>query len=239
MTAVFTYKAPQYKIYNVPIDQRYWIEKAIEAAKNVGYKTALYTDDKNFAQDLNLHELHFISDNYFLWDSFKIYVLENRKNLDYFLCDNDCIFKNRIDFDTNIDIYFDGIETTTFTDIYLPTISQFNKQKLFPEFNFMSLKELGIMNVGLLKINNEVFRNRYVSQWKYFCEALTGVQDLFHKPYLTATITQGLLTLLSSKYKLSQKYFTVNRTISSWPEGNYFYTHFIGHAKIKPATQLI
>ena len=54
MTAVFTYKAPQYKIYNVPIDQRYWIEKAIEAAKNVGYKTALYTDDKNFAQDLNL-----------------------------------------------------------------------------------------------------------------------------------------------------------------------------------------
>ena len=239
MTAVFTYKAPQYKIYNVPIDQRYWIEKAIKAAKEVGYKTALYTDDKKFAQDLNLDELHFISDDYFVWDSFKIYVLENRKGLDYFLCDNDCIFKNKIDFNSNVDIYFDGIETTTFTPIYLPTVKKLTQQKVFPEFDFFLLEKLGIMNVGLLKINNEKFRNEYVSLWKYFCDTLKGSEDQYRKPYLTATITQGLLTLLSDKYKLTQKYFTVDRTIKSWSEGNHYYTHYIGVAKVKPATQLI
>ena len=84
MTAVFTYKKPSRQIYNFPVDQYKWIVKAISAAKEVGYNTCLYTDDQEFAQGLVLDELHFISDEYNIWDSFKIYVLENRTSTDYF-----------------------------------------------------------------------------------------------------------------------------------------------------------
>ena len=105
MTAVFTYKKPSRQIYNFPVDQYKWIVKAISAAKEVGYNTCLYTDDQEFAQGLVLDELHFISDEYNIWDSFKIHVLENRTSTDYFLCDNDCIFHSYLKFDDKVDTF--------------------------------------------------------------------------------------------------------------------------------------
>lgn len=233
MTAVFTYKEPKHKIYNFPVDQKSWITKSIKAAKKVGYRTCLYTDSDTFAQGLPLDELNFISDDYNIWDSFKIYVLEYRKDLDYFLCDNDCVFHKYLPFDNNVDIFFDGIETDIFHTTYFKTVKKLHLNNIV---NLSYLEKTGVVNVGILKINNQELKDRYIDEWKALYNKLQDEVNDYPILGLTATITQGTLSniLFNSQYKY--EYFTDNTTFKNWSKGNTYYKHYVGiNKKTKPS----
>ena len=231
MTSVFTYKSPLYKIYKVNGDQKKWIKLAIEGARKVGYSTALYTDSKEFAEGLDLDEVHFISDDYTLWDSFKIYVLENRKDNDYFLCDNDCVFFNRIEFSNNIDLYFDGFEKSIW-DIYSNTLDILESKGLF-DYAFWNNKEVGVTNIGILKINDQVLKTKYIKYWKKSYNLVNEYKSEFSKLGLTATISQLLLTRIMTSMNSSYKYFTPETDCSNWSANNKYYKHNTGYLKLK------
>jgi len=230
--AVFTYKEPLYKIYKVNTDQKVWIKKAIEGARKVGYSTALYTDSKSFAEGLDLDEIHFISDEYTLWDSFKIYVLDNRSGNDYFLCDNDCVFHKHIDFSDDVDLYFDGFEVDVWDSFYKPTLNLLETKGLY-DYSFWSKDEVGVTNIGILKINNDVLKTRYTHYWKRSYHLVKEHKSEFNKIGLTATISQFLLTKIMTEMNSSYKFFTTEKHYSNWSESNKYYRHYRGYLKLK------
>ena len=236
MIAVFTHKRPVQQIYNFTVNQKHWIEKAIAAAKDVGYETCLYTDDQDFAQGLNLDELHFISDEYNIWDSFKLYVLQNRTSSDYFLCDNDCIFHKYIEFDDDVDIYFDGIENGIYETTYFKTIKKLHLNGII---NLSQLKQSGTINVGILKVNNTQLKETYIEKWKAIYSKVENSISKYPILGLTATLTQGILSdiVLNSKY--SCKYFTKSVEFKDWGKGNEYYTHYVGKNKVAKPNELI
>lgn len=232
MTAVFTYKEPLYRIYEVNTDQKAWIKRAIEGARKVGYSTALYTDSQSFVEGLDLDEIHFIHDEYTLWDSFKVYVLENRSGNDYFLCDNDCVFHNRLEFSDDIDLYFDGFEVDIWDYYYKPTLNLLESKGLF-NYPFWSMDEVGVTNIGILKINDDVLKFRYIHYWKRSYNLVKKFKSEFSKVGLTATISQLLLTKIMSSMNSSYKYFTTEKNGLDWSESNKYYRHYRGYLKVK------
>jgi hypothetical protein len=228
---IYTYKTPQYNIYTSDTNQKSWISKSIESARKLNYKIELYTNDSNFAKGLDIDEVHFIDDEYELWDSFKIYVLENRIDSNYFLSDNDVIFKKRLPLDNSIDIYFDGTEIHNWDWAYKTTMNYLKDNSVFDEIPFWKYDKIPVFNVGILKINNPKLRDDYIFYWKKLHSISKPYFGIVDKTFLTAIITQYLLTLLSEKDNYNSIHFTRN---GKWNDSNNdFYNHYCGYLKIK------
>jgi len=229
-TIIYTYKAPSYQIYKENTNQKKWITKSIESARKLNYKIELYTNDFDFSKELDVDNVHFIDDSYELWDSFKIYVLENRLDSNYFLSDNDVIFKKRLPLDTSVDIYFDGTEIHNWDWAYKTTMNYLKDNSIFDGIPFWKYDKIPVFNVGILKINNPKLRDDYIFYWKKLHSISKPYFGIVDKTFLTAIITQYLLTLLSEKDNYQSVHFTQN---GGWPYNNDFYNHFCGYLKIK------
>ena len=230
-TIIYTYKTPSYQIYKENTNQKKWITKSIESALKLNYKIELYTNDSDFSKELDVDNVHFIDDSYELWDSFKIYVLENRLDSNYFLSDNDVIFKKRLPLDNSIDIYFDGTEIHNWDWAYKTTMNYLKDNSVFDEIPFWKYDKIPVFNVGILKINNPKLRDDYIFYWKKLHSISKPYFGIVDKTFLTAIITQYLLTLLSEKDNYNSIHFTRN---GKWNDSNNdFYNHFCGYLKIK------
>lgn len=226
-TIIYTYK----KINKESeVIQKNWITKSIESAQKLNYKTILYTNDKNFSIGLNIDESIFVEDNSILWDSLKIKVLEDNKNKNYFLSDSDVIFKNKIPFDSNIDIYFDGYELNWHNG-YKQVVNYTKEHNLFKNTDFKLRGSIPVFNIGILKINNDTLLNSYIINWRKCESELNKIyKDLRSdlKIKFTPLISQYMLSTLSIEYQ--SKHFTLN---SNWPFNNLYYNHFVGDSKNK------
>ena len=229
-TIVYTYKSPQYQIYKENTNQKKWITKSIESARKLNYKIELYTNDSNFSNELDIDKVHFIDDDYELWDSFKIYVLENRLDSNYFLSDNDVIFKKRLPLNNSVDLYFDGTELYNWDWAYKTTMGYLKDNSVFDSVPFWKYNKLPVFNVGILKINNSKLKDDYIFYWKKLHSIVKSHFSNIDKTFVTAVITQYLLTLLSEKDNYQSIHFTRN---GEWPDNNDFYNHFCGYLKIK------
>lgn len=227
---IYTYKTPQYNIYTSDTNQKSWISKSIESARKLNYKIELYTNDSNFVKGLDIDEVHFIDDEYELWDSFKIYVLENRIDSNYFLSDSDIIFNKQIPLDNSVDLYFDGTELYNWDWAYKTTMDYLKDNSVFDEIPFWKYDKIPVFNVGILKINNPTLRDNYIFYWKKLYSIVKPHFDNIDKTFVTAIITQYLLTLLSQSNNYTSIHFTQD---GEWPYNNDFYNHFCGYLKIK------
>ena len=228
-TIIYTYKTPKYKILQKETDQKYWIKKSIESARKVGYiNLELYTNDIEFSKDLDLDKIHLIEDDYELWDSFKIKVLETRTD-DYFLCDNDVVFKNQIPFDDNIDLYFDGYETKNWYWLYQPILDDLKDKKVFDNIDIWSYDKKKVVNTGILKIENLELKSKYIDYWKLLYKMSNSFVDSYDGIGITPVISQFLLSLLIDNNRHSSKNFSGE----DWNEENIYYEHHVGSKKLK------
>jgi hypothetical protein len=170
-----------------------------------------------------------IYDDYQIWDSFKLWVLENRTD-NYLLCDSDVIFNNRIEFEKDKDIYFDGIETKNWDWVYEPTMKFLRANFIFKQISFWSYEKQPVYNVGILKINNQILKEQYIQYWKTLYTEIEPYLDLLDKSFTTPILTQYLLTLIVNKDNYSYQYFTKD---GGWPYNNKYYNHFPGFLKFK------
>ena len=227
---VYTYKKLNTKVYEKDTNQKEWIKQSIESARKLNYTLELYTNDLEFSEGLDLDKVHIIDDEYQIWDSFKLWVLENRKDADYFLSDSDVIFNKKIPFDNNIDIYFDGIEIQNWNRGYALTMKFLKSKGISDKIDFWSYDKKPVYNVGILKINNQKLKSDYIKYWKIlYSEVLPHIGSL-NDIFITPIITQYLLTLLVNNNNYTYDYFTKN---SEWPYNNNFYNHFAGFLKFK------
>ena len=229
-TIIYTYKKPQYKILTVETNQRGWISNSIKSARQLDYKIELYTDDKEFVLGLDIDKVHYIEDDYQLWDSFKIYILEHREDSNYFLCDNDVIFNSRLPLDNSTDLFYDGNEINNWDWAYSTTMYYLEQSQVFKTIPFWKYDKQPVYNVGILKINNSKLKEDYIYYWKkLYSLALPHISNL-SKTFLTAIITQYLLTLLVNKDNYKSVHFTKN---SEWPDNNEYYNHYCGYLKVR------
>ena len=198
-TIVYTYKSPQYQIYKENTNQKKWITKSIESARKLNYKIELYTNDSNFSNELDVDKIHFIDDDYELWDSFKIYVLENRLDSNYFLSDNDVIFKKRLPLNNSVDLYFDGTELYNWDWVYKTTMSYLKDNSVFDSIPFWKYDKIPVFNVGILKINNSKLKNDYVFHWKKLHSIVKSHFSNIDKTFVTAIITNTYLLYFQKK----------------------------------------
>lgn len=230
-TIVYTYKTPKYQILKRTTNQRDWIIRSIESARKVGYTNIeLYTDDREFAKGLDIDKVHYISDDYEIWDSFKIWVLENR-NDDYFLSDNDVIYYDKIPFENGVDIYFDGYEVLSWDMFYKPTMSYLEKNLIFNTIPIWSYSKRKVINIGILKINNQKLKDDYIRYWKSLYYISKDDIESNNENYINITqiISQYLLTLLVAEFN----YIGKNYSGDDWTQHNLYYKHFAGNQKIK------
>jgi len=233
---IYTYKKPTFKILPRSINQKDWIIRSIESARKAGYSIIeLYTDDENFAQDLNVNKTHFINDDYSIWDSFKLWVLENRKDTNYILTDNDVIFNKKIEFDNLVDISFDAIEDHNWDWAYKPLMDYLKTNKIFDSIPFWNYEKLDVLNVGILKINNDELRVDYINYWKELYKLAEPYFKNIDIKSLTPILTQYLLSILVYNKNYKSEHFTLNH---GWPLNNKYYQHYPGRLKLKK-TQLI
>lgn len=236
-TVVYTFKSCDYWLHTDFKEQKAWLEDSVKSAKAVGYNTVLYTDNEDFAADSNIDIVEVRQDSSYVWDSLKIRVLDENIYSNYFLCDNDVIFKKRIEFDNNIDLSFDIIERKyTWESVYKPTLKKIRKLGILDELDYWE-HDLGITyNIGVLKLNSDILRKEYINKWKEISISLTPYIDNELNPfYLTPIISQYLLTVISQKYNTKPL-----GTYREYPEPeNEFYTHFRGGLKRKRNNNLI
>lgn len=229
-TIVYTYKKLNHTIYPKETNQKEWIQKSIQSARKLNYNIELYTNDLDFSKYLDLDKVHFIKDDYQIWDSFKLWVLENRNDNNYFLSDSDVIFTDKLLFDTNVDIYFDGIETQNWGWVYEPTMKFLRANFIFKQISFWSYDKQPVYNVGILKINNQTLKSEYIKCWKTLYTEIEPYLSLLDKSFTTPILTQYLLTLLVNKDNYSYQYFTKD---GGWPHNNIYYKHYPGFLKFK------
>lgn len=221
-TIIYTYKSPKYKIYPIDVNQKEWISKSISSIRELNvYKIELYTDSHEFAKDLDIDILHIIDDEYLLWDSFKLYVLKNHPTNNYFLSDNDIIYHSNLEFD-NKSITFDVFENNNWHWVYDNTINQLSELNIL-DCDLWDYAKRDVIGVGILSIADESFKKLYISEWENTYNILKPHLHSFNLTYLTAVVTQYLLTLLVESNNIDYQNFSKTS----------YYTHYSGYTKIR------
>lgn len=224
------------KIYSREVNQKDWISRSIKSARMVGYSPHLYTNDLEFAKDLDLDNITIVKDEHpLVWDTIKPMVLSMRDDTDFFISDNDVIYKNPIPFDDNIDFFHDGIETGNWDWVYDESIRYFKKNKIFDSNQLWNYERMGILNMGLFKINNLELKKLYVKEWYDIYERLIPHYNNLSPVSICAIINQYPITLLYNKFNYTKKHFTNN----GWPGDNEYYNHYPGYAKFKETYSII
>ena len=226
MDVVYTYKKPLYPLLGRDTDQKKWLELSSKSVKKLGYRAVLYTNDPDISQGLDIDEVNLVECNSTLWDSLKIKVLQTRKGIDYFLADYDIEFYSKLPLSFNKDIVFDAYEDNEkiWNWAYKNTVETINNSLTLAHW---PVSRIPVINVGILKINNNELKQTYITEW-YKLEKLTN--NLNIDPFfLTATVTQYLLTLLVNQGNYSK----VNYSGTNLGIRNKFYHHFNGPQKIK------
>ena len=100
-------------------------------------------------------------------------------------------------------------------------------------YAFWNNKEVGVTNIGILKINDQVLKTKYIKYWKKSYNLVNEYKSEFSKLGLTATISQLLLTRIMTSMNSSYKYFTPETDFSNWSANNKYYRHNTGYLKLK------
>jgi hypothetical protein len=225
------------KIYSREVNQKDWISRSIKSARMVGYSPHLYTNDLEFAKNLDLDNITIVDDLYpYVWDSIKIQVLETRNDFNFFLSDNDVIYKSKIKFESDIDVFFDGFEINNWDWIYRDIINKIGKTDLFKSNPIWEFNKIPVMNLGILKINNNELKNLYIKEWKYAYNKLLDMIIHSSNMLITPVISQYLFTLICNNKKIKHTHFTKN---GIWSDNNEYYNHYPGEIKFKQNSVLI
>ena len=201
---------------------RTFYNHSIGSANKLGYRTEIYSNCDWFDELVDLK--HEVKDSFFFWDGFKTIPLTRNDN--FILVDGDITFLNLFDYlDPNVDLYFDTYESW-YKDHNntIKELTRLNIGKIIPEWDDTPKP---IINIGVLKINNQELRNLYLQRWFTFQDFCYQNQNKIKNIHHCCTIgSQYILTLLSEKYSkfyFSQKVKIPNKYyIHHWGEDKYF-----------------
>jgi hypothetical protein len=202
---------------------------SITKAKELGYYTIIYCNKSSAKYFDGLVDECIVIPTYEdtpLWDGIKTHPIEHR-NDEFCLIDGDIILHKRLpDFKT--DIVFEVLEAGNWEKDYEETVIKLDKLgigKIIPEWN---PNRILIANSGILYVNNNEFKSRYVDGWKSINNFVKLHLDEINTFQASLIAGQLFFTLLMNKMGVS------NKPISEFlGHDNGYYTHFYGGTKFK------
>ena len=231
---------------------------SITEAKKFGYHTIIYVVINSVKYFENIADEIIVTEGYLnspLWDHFKIKVLSER-NDDFCLIDGDLIihkklpqldsdvvfdsfehlnwskeYKPTIDTITKIntpDIVFDSFEYVTWNGQYKKTVKNLTEMRIKDLITEWSGERIPVMNIGLLYIKNEKFKDLYVEKWKIYESFIKEHIAEIDPFYATMVGAQYLLTLIGNHYG-----FTTSHLCHELGKKGDFYHHYCGPQKYK------
>jgi hypothetical protein len=224
---------PERKIIHI----NYYVQ-SILSGKKYGYNTIMYCDVnsvdyfKEVVDEIVIVDPTNLS---LLYDSFKIYVLENRDDSDYCIIDGDVILHNRLPEFTG-DIMFDSYEVSNFKHTYKNTLQQLTDLNIKDELPMWENIQLPIISVGLLSIKNQELKKYFINNYNTFYNFISKHKEVLNLDFATAIGSQHLLAVSSKNY--------IRQPLSDVVgDDNPYYKHHCGPVKyyrpIVPTTYLI
>ena len=202
---------------------------SITKAKEFGYYTIIYCNppsSKYFKGIVDeIIEIVKYEDTP-LWDGIKTYPIETRRD-EYCLIDGDVLLHKPLPKFTN-DIVFDTWEIGNFEKDYKTTIDQLDSmgiKDLIPEW---SPNKQPIASSGFMYLNNDEFRELYVTKWKIFNNFIKQHVNILNTFESSIIAGQFLFTLLLKHYNYDCK-----PMCEYMGEENEFYIHYFGGRKFK------
>ena len=204
---------------------------SIYSAKKLDYETIMYCslEEQNFWLEY-CDEVIPVTNQFYLdsplWDSFKIFVIENRDD-EYCLIDGDLILHNRLPKFTE-QIIFDSYEILNWETEYKPTITTLTELCIGDEIYLWGDERVPVMSCGILHIKDKNISEMYVNVWKMFNQFIIRNKFKVDTYRATAVGAQYLLSVIVHKMKLSTQ-----KLCESFGKKCEYYIHHFGDQKYK------
>jgi len=208
---------------------------SIKKALDLNYQCHIYINEniKEHFEDLNV-TIHIVENlNSTLFDFITNYILKG-EHKNCYIIDGDLILNKRLP-ELSSSIIFERLETNVWDKLYKRYVDSLNKLNIntnIPEWT--GEKYTHLINIGILKINNNEFLKTYLDRWDTFKEFIeTNKTKLFYRNNTINTNeytiigAQYLLTELVNYYKLD--YLELNKI--NYNNSKPYYIHYMGEQK--------
>lgn len=196
---------------------------SINSAKKLGYYTIMVCNpnEVHFWQKYvnEVRQCYSYEDSP-LWDSFKMYAIENIGGT-YYLIDGDVILHKKLP-ELHNDIVFDSYEILNWTNEYKPTIDTLTKLGIADYISIWNSNRISIMNCGILGLNNPMIKLLYLNNWKIFNKFVINNIEKIETKFATGVGAQYLLSLIVNRYNINTIKLTENLGIV----GEYYKHHY-------------
>ena len=205
---------------NFKITMEYFKKAYISACKF--YNVEILTDDfsiKEFKQ--YGYSCRSVTNEEFLYhDDFKIFLLENYKNLNI-LVDPDIVFFEKVDFPVGNDLIIERVSKSLTKNHTIPMINEFidnGIQNVFPDYGFINT----MPNIGFLKINNQELKLEY-------CKVYKKLKDWLVKSKIKHNLNHSILLGQYPLQILCNKFNIIPTSLQTTQGEKYF--HYDGQKK--------
>lgn len=200
---------------------------SINSATKFGYNTVMVCNgnESNFwKRYVDMVVVCESYENSPLWDSFKMYALENIRG-EYSLIDGDVILHKKLP-EIETSIAFDSYEILNWVNEYQPTIDKLTELGIDKVIHIWDNKRIPIINCGVIHSINPILKNLYLSFWKTFNRFVIDNQSEIDTKFATGVGAQYLLSLIVNYYHIP----TTKLTENLGDKGEY-YQHYYGSQK--------
>lgn len=206
---------------------------SIYQAKKLGYYTIIYCNNEicKFWEDY-CDEVITINDSLYLnsplWDSFKMFVIDNRDD-EFCLIDGDVLLHTKLPIMSG-DVVFDSYEILNWKKEYESTINKLTDLNIKEVIGFWSNERIPVMSCGILYFYSNEMGKLYCYWWKKFNEFILNNINSIDTHRATAVGAQYLLTIMCKKFNLKTQNLSKN-----FGEKGRYYHHYFGDKKyLKP-----
>lgn len=239
MKLIWTYDS-RVKLTYVDTEKRGIMEefykKSIQAAKELGYYTIIYTDPYSKIKFEGLVDEIIIVDTYditIIFDYLKIKVLEERTD-EFCLLDGDLLLHKKLPKFTE-DIIFDTYEKYSWQHDYKFGVEKITNSNINDIIPYWTGKRIPIFNCGILYIKDREIRLKYVNLWKKMSNWIIKFENEFNIDLRTGVTLISQFTCIISQYLLT--IFSIENNLIVKPLNNKmgeigkYYKHYYGGTK--------
>jgi hypothetical protein len=208
---------------------------SIKRALDLNYNCHIYISEniKEYFKDLNV-KIHIVSElNSPFFDSITNYILKS-EHKNYFIVDGDLILNKRLP-DIKAELICERLETNAWNTFYEPYVNSINKlniNTIIPEWTGKKYSQL--INIGILKIENNNFIDIYLSRWETFKAFIIEHQNELYYKNKVVNVTE--YTIIGAQYLLTELINYYNLEYLELNSFNYttdtpYYVHYMGKQK--------
>lgn len=208
---------------------------SIKRALDLDYNCHIYLSKniEEYFKDLNV-KIHVVPElNSTFFDFITNYILKS-EHKNCYIVDGDLVLNKKLP-NIKSEIICERLETNVWNSLYEPYVNSINKlniKKIIPEWTGKKYSQL--INIGILKIENNEFIETYLNRWDKFKSFIVEQQNLLY--YKSEVIDTTEYTIIGAQYLLTELVHHYSLKCVELNSINYnidipYYNHYMGKQK--------